>query len=307
MKQKKLLILFDIIGPTCKIMAKYLTEKIVPQPKVVLARFSDLVFVAGENPTVLVNNFDIRDFSLVCIRRADHSLFSLAGTLALYLDNFGVKYFDTSFREIGAAGDKFTSLSKLAFAKIPVPTSMFLWRDKLSEKAPLVVEKLGMPLIAKEFASQRNSAIFFLRNRSDFEKIKLVEVKGRPAQFLFEPYLKIVKEYRLLVLGNRVAVAHTKAMRNYEGFKVVDETPDDNLTFLPPEKISTELKKIAVTAARVLNIEIAGVDICEDAGGQIYVLEVNRGPGFIHDPKRSPELLELAHYFTQELKDTNDY
>lgn len=115
---KKTLLLVDKIGSKIEFLAQKLDATI--------ACFTDLFFdINGENVKVFVKRVDITEFGIVYIRRADHSHFSLAGSLARVLDKLGVKYFDRSFSEIGASGDKLTSYLKLSMADIPVPHTIF--------------------------------------------------------------------------------------------------------------------------------------------------------------------------------------
>lgn len=169
--------------------------------------------------------------------------------------------------------------------------------------ADKIIGKLGTPIIAKDFSLQRNSGIFKVQNKEDFNKLIGKAVKGKEEQFLFQEFLDLEREFRLLVMGDKVRVAHTKAVRDYSGFEVIDPTPASNLTFINPDQIPEEMKDLAVKAAKALDTEIAGVDVCEEKGtGKYYILEVNRGPGFWHDPEKSPELSELAKYFSEELE-----
>lgn len=303
----KLLILIDKIGPSTETLAEYVGRNLGTNSQLVLARFSDLLFEIGDGKcNVWVDDCDIREFRLVYLRRVGHDFFSTAGTLALCLDHLGIKYFDTKFRDIGAAGDKFTALTRLSIGGISIPHTMYLWKETISEHAGEILKRLGSPVIAKEYASQRNTKIFILRDAKDFKQLKSVKMEGREAQFLFQEFIDIEKEFRLVVLGDKVAVVHTKAVRDYTGFQVVDNTSSDNFVFIDPKEISDQLKKLAVAAARSLGVEVAGVDAAiERKTDKNYILEVNRGPGFLHDPAKSPELPELAKFLAKELRSKN--
>ena len=300
---KKLLILVDKIGPTVKKLAECVGSEFNSDSQPVLAEFSDLFFeIKDGNCNVSVGGVDLREFGLVYFRRVGHEFLSTTGTLALCLDKLGIEYIDSKFKDIGPSGDKFTALTKMMLAGISVPQTVYCWRTHISDYAAEILERLGSPVIAKDYGAQRNSQIFILKEKNDFEKIKLERTKAREGQFLFQKFIELEKEYRLLVLGDRVVVVHTKATRDYRNFRVVDNTPSDNYVFIDPQKISPELKEIAVAAAQVLGVEVAGVDACIEKGtGKNYILEVNRGPGFLHDPAKSPELSELAKFLAGKL------
>ena len=305
---KKILILVDRFGSGGRFLSEYVSKNLGEGSESVLAKYSDLLFeIEDGEPKVLVKVVDIREFSLVYFRLVGHTFLSTAVTLALCLDKLGIKYYDSKYREAGAAGDKFTSLAKLAFGGVPVIQTMFLWKDHVVEYSPLIMKRLGTPLIVKDYAAQGNTAIYIARNSKDFEALIPIKIKEREAQFLFQKFIHLDCEFRLLVLKDRVSVAHTKAIRDYGSFKVTEDSPEDNLTFIDPNNIPDNLKEIAIRASKILGIEVAGVDVCvEKETGKAYVIEVNRGPGFLHDPDKSPELAELAKFLAREITAKND-
>src|SRR5581483_11969223 len=112
---KNLLILVDKIGEKKELLSQFIAERLKgDNVMVTLARFSDLVMEIGdEGVDVFVGDVDIKNFNLVFIRRIDHTNTPLSRTLGYFLGREGIKFFDTTFREVGAAGDKFTSLVRL--------------------------------------------------------------------------------------------------------------------------------------------------------------------------------------------------
>lgn len=303
---KKLLILVGRKGQRGQLFARLISERIGNEAEVVLESFSDLfIEIDRDEAKVLIRGIDIREFDLIYFRRIDHSLFPLSGTLALCLDKLGIKYFDTKFREIGAGGDKFTSAVKLAFAGVPVPKTIFCPREKILDEKGRIISSLGFPIIAKDTLAQGNSGIYLLKNEEDFQKLlELRErrLSGAHIQFLFQQFVDIDREYRLLVLGDGVAIAHKKDKRNYENLIVVYDIPDLETEFVDVKEIPDSLKATAINAAKALDVEIAGVDVCVDKKtGKEIVIEVNRGPGFEYDATKSSEISEVANFLKKNL------
>ena len=180
---KKALILFDKIGPKAESLGKEL--------KASIACFTDLLFdINGDNFQVLVKGVDISEFGLVYIRRADHSHFSLAASLARCLDKLKVPYFDRSFSEIGAAGDKLTSYLKLSIADIPVPHTIFCMGASVERYEDYIISELGFPVVAKELVGQHMTGIYAISNKKQFDELpKKVGEKGRTAKYLFQKYI----------------------------------------------------------------------------------------------------------------------
>jgi glutathione synthase/RimK-type ligase-like ATP-grasp enzyme len=291
---KKILILFDKLGEK----AETLGEKTGAQ----IACFTDLLFdLDNKKMKVLVKGINISNFSLVYVRRADHSHFSLAGSLAQCLDNLKVSYLDKNFGEIGAAGDKLTSYIKLSIANIPVPHTIFCMGGSVKRYEDYIIDVLGFPIIAKELVGQHMSGIYAISNKKQFDDLpKKVGEKGRTAKYLFQKYIALESEYRLLVLGDAVKVVHTKVPRDYTQLKLNYSNMNENEKYQHVDSISPQMQKIAVDAAKKLNIQIAGVDLAiEKETGKAFIFEVNRGPGFNYDTNISPEILEVSKFLKE--------
>ena len=302
---KKLLILVGKIGPKKEFLTEYIARNLPKEDKIVLARFSDLIFtIEGEKIEINIDETDykIQDFDLVYFRRAGGTFLSLAGTLAIYLKKLGIRFFDTTFRDIGPAGDKLTSYVKLSLAGLPTIPAYFCWHTKIEEKKQEIIDKLGLPLVAKQLSLQRGKGVFLLKKIDDF---KILSKDFPEGEFLFQKFYPGKDEYRLLVLGEAIGSFEkkleisAKEFRHNVGLGSKEE-------FIDISKIPEKMKQIAIKAAKVLDIQIAGVDILVDEKGKMWLLEVNRGPGLTYDPQISPELDSLASFFNQELKKTDE-
>lgn len=306
-KKRNLLILVDKVGEKKKFLASYLKKSLSRQTAVDLARFSDLIFETEDrNIKITVKNKNICEFDLIYFRRVggtQSNFFSTAGTLAVCLDFLKIRYFDTTFGNIGPAGDKFTSLVRLLLAGLPVPPTFFCWRDKIASQIDNIVRKFGFPLVAKGLSSHRGRNVFLLKSKKDFEIFG--KIKGED-QFLFQKFCPNQEEYRVLVLGDEAVVWEEKIRTDPDEFRS-NIALGAQEKFLDIKKIPPKIKEIAVKSAKVANLQVAGIDILvETKTKKIWVLEVNRGPGFTYDSKTSPELKSLASFFKQELKKINE-
>lgn len=297
----KILILFDKLGPKAEFLGKETGAEV--------ACFTDLLFdINGENFQVLIHDVNISEFGLVYIRRADHSHFSLAGSLALCLDKLGITYLDRSFSQIGASGDKLTSYLKLSIAKVPVPHTIFCMGGSIKRYEDYIIKELGFPIVAKELVGQHMTGIYAISGKTQFEELpKKIGEKGRTAKYLFQKYIPLEAEFRLLVLGDKVRVVHTKVPRDYSQLKLNYSNLNQSEEYLKVSLISPEMQKIAVNAAKCLNIQIAGVDLAiEKKTGKAYIFEVNRGPGFNYDTTVSPEISEVSKFLKEGNETSNE-
>lgn len=280
----------------------YLQKYFGGEVEAVLGVFSDLVFqIETGNIVVEIGGRNINDFDLVYFRNT-LGFQSMASGLSIYLESTGVKFFDKSFINGSFVGDKFTSSMRLAVQGLPIVPTLVCWNGAIDKTKELIIRKYGFPVVAKEVRSQRMQRVYLLNSAADFDKLPKTVNSGSTARYLFQKFIHIDREFRFLVLGNKVGIIHTKTLRDNTGFKIGYKNEDEYPEFLDPNEVSETLKQTAVKAANVLHVEIAGVDMCrERTTGKIYVFEVNRGPGVDYDTDVSQELPEMAKFFSNEL------
>lgn len=294
---KKILILVDKIGPMKELFTQLIAERLESTAFVTLARFSDLYFeIDKDNIKVEIGETPVTDYDLIYFRRAGDQFSGVASNLAVYLKTKGIDFIDRSWAEVGPIGSKFTALMKLSLGHLPIFKSIYVWKDAIQENKERIVKTLGFPLIAKELSTQRGKGVYKIKSLKDFEELPMTDPKGGPNQYLFQEYIELKDEYRLLVLGERVGVWEKKVVSQKGEFRH-NVSLGATEEFLKIGDIPAELERIAVDGAKALNVQIAGVDIATDtASGEYHLIEVNRGPGFTYDTDISPEMDELAKY-----------
>lgn len=297
---KKILILVGEITDEKKKLRELISGFVDSNIEVKLDTFSNLTFELEDGKVfVKVSGQDIRDFNLVYIRSMDSSLSFTVGTLAFCLDYFKIKYFNTRFRNVRAVNDKLTSLITLSLNGLPTMPTFFCGREKIESNIDYLVEKYGYPIVVKEVATHHSKGLFVMRERGDFQKLLKRKSKRKVEQFLFQKYIPIEKEYRLLVLGNSVRSAQ-KMYRDLGGFQSYIDY-DKKEEFVDINEISLEAKEIAVRSANVLNMQVAGVDVLMTKKDlEIMLIEVNSSPGFTYDTRLSPEIPQLSKFLEEE-------
>ena len=223
--------------------------------------------------------------------------FSLAGTLAICLKRLNIPYFDTTFSQVGPDEDKFTNITRLSLAELPTIPTYFSWHDKIMENTDGIIREFGLPLVAKKLSSHRGKGVLLIENKDDFKKLPRDFPKDN---FMFQKYILSKEEYRILVLKDAVGAFEKKIPQKGEWRGNVALGAKEE--FIDINKIPESFKDIAIKAALTLNIQIAGVDLLVDKAGKTWLLEVNRGPGITYDDPASPEMTNLAKFFSEELK-----
>ena len=141
-----------------------------------------------------------------------------------------------------------------------------------------------------------------IKSKEDFGKLPLKDKRGGNNQYLFQKYIEIEDEYRVLVLGKKVGVWEKKLVTQKGEFRhnIALGAKEE---FLPIADIPAGISEVAIKAADILNVQIAGIDVAiEKKTNKIFLVEVNRGPGLTYDTSISPEIDEIAKYLSEETK-----
>ena len=301
---KKILILVDKVGPKKELFAELVAKRLSGKNvQIALGRFSDLYFeLDSDNTIVNIEDKPITDFDLVYFRRAGDKFSVLAGTLAFCLKRLGVKFIDSSWDSIGPLGSKFTSLVKLAGSGLPIFHTIYVWQSNIENYQRKLVDKLGLPLVAKELSTQRGKGVYLINSLADFSILPRLDSKKKDNQYMFQKFIEIASEYRILVLGDKSRVWEKKVVTKKGEFRH-NIALGASEEFLPIAKIPDNISKIATQAASLLGLEIAGVDVAiEGKTGKAFLVEVNRGPGITYDTTLSPEIDEIAKFLGKEAK-----
>lgn len=157
---------------------------------------------------------------------------------------------------------------KLAEAGLPVPETMQCMDMKDARRA---FDALGTPLVAKGTHGGQGRWVFLVRS---YDELASRLSGGQSGIFIFQRYLPIDEEYRVMTVGGKAVGAvrrnpvHGDFRRNFSVGATLDEAA-----------LMPQLRILAESASRVLGYAFAGVDIAMSAG-KPYILEVNRRPGF---------------------------
>ena len=292
-KLKKILVLVDSKSSSKKKLVRFLNSHSKNKYKSFLRSFSDLYFeIKTGKVKIKVKNVDLSTFNLVFVRRAGKYV-RFMGAISKYLDYKKVSFVDPAFREIGMSMDKASSTLRLAIKRVPVPLTIFCFRQSVILNRDRIIKTLGFPIIAKAILSQRNQNIYILKTKEDFETL----LKKSKKEFIFQKFIEINREYRILIMGQKIMVLEQKFKRNYEKIKVEYKDLTGPSIFLDLDCTTQSANMIALKSASVLGLDVAGVDLAVEQGtNKNYIIEVNKGPGIEPNARTSPELKAFSDY-----------
>lgn len=174
---------------------------------------------------------------------------------------------------IAQSRDKMRCLQILTKAGIRVPTTVLLRNLRGLRSAVDAVG--GLPVVLKVLRGTQGRGVMLLNAPislgSVMETFRSLDEDLLVQQFIAEG---AGRDYRAFVIGDKVVAAMMRTAAPGEFRSNIHQGGEGTLVRLPKE-----YERTAVRAARVLGLEIAGVDLMESRRGPL-VLEVNSSPGF---------------------------
>ena len=205
------------------------------------------------------------------IPRIGHSITKHGVAVLRHMEQLGIWTANTG-QGILQSRDKLHASQILARNKIPVPKTTYV-RDSI-DVDPAIDFVGGLPVVIKVTQGTQGQGVFLRHtvheSRSLIQGLLLTGKSVLVQEYIAESH---GKDIRALVVGDRVVAAMRRKARgrefrsNYHLNGTVEKVD-----------ISEEFEEQAVRAARVLGLNVAGVDLLEGNNGPL-VLEVNSSPG----------------------------
>ena len=190
-----------------------------------------------------------------------------------HLERLGVILINGS-ESIDAVKDKLYSQQILGQSNLPVPKTLLV-------KHPIDVEfvekSLNYPIIVKTLSGSFGAGVFLVENRKQLRQLmRMAEITKPSYNIIIQEFIEdsYGKDLRVFVLNGKVV-----------GCMMRQSTDDDfraNITRGGegiPYQITEDIEFLSGECARLLNLDIAGVDLLFNNDGY-SICEVNSSPGF---------------------------
>ncbi len=168
--------------------------------------------------------------------------------------------------------DKLLAHQLMASSGLPMPTTAFA--SSPHDTDDLIEMVGGPPLVVKLLRSTQGKGVVLAENKKSAQSV-IDAFRNADADFLVQQFIADAggQDIRCIVLDGKVIAAMCR-----------NAPPDDFRANLhaggtaSPVKITSEERKLAAKAARIMGLKFAGVDIIRSAKGPL-LLEVNSSPG----------------------------
>ena len=176
---------------------------------------------------------------------------------------------------IEASKDKMYANQILAQAGLPIPKTML---TRFPCKAELVEKQVGFPCVLKVVTGSHGKGVYLCENAKQFEDLsELVSSIDFKASMIVQEYVQYSegRDLRVIVIGGRVVGAMLR--KSTDGSFKANISRGGEGT---PYKIDDEMEMLSIQVAKVLDLDIAGVDLLFHPEGY-RICEANSSPGFM--------------------------
>jgi len=175
---------------------------------------------------------------------------------------------------IEASMDKFHSMQILAQHNLPIPRTMLV---RFPVDADLVEKQIGYPCVIKVLSGSYGKGVHLVQNKEGLvELMEFVSSLNTTINILIQEYIssKPGKDLRVIVIGGKPVGAMLRESQD-GSFKANITRGGLGSSF----EMNEEIHYLAVETAKVLGLDIAGVDLLFDKEGY-KICEANSAPGF---------------------------
>lgn len=234
-------------------------------------QFDLLVNQNGNKSVIVDSNYSKLPQFLLPRQGASTPYFSLA--VIRHLERLGVSTFNSS-QSIEIVKDKLYTQQILAAENFPVPRTM-LARYPLN--ITLIEETIGFPIVVKTISGSQGSGVFLCETPGNLEDLmQLLDTAKTQANFIIQEFIKSSKgrDLRVFTVGGRVIACMERI--SCDGNFKANFSRGGEVRAYPVNK---EIEWLAAECTRVLNLDIAGIDLLFD-GESFKICEANSSPGF---------------------------
>ncbi|MFW5878604.1 MAG: RimK family alpha-L-glutamate ligase [Myxococcota bacterium] len=223
-----------------------------------------------EAPDLLYKAKAVSTFDAV-IPRIGASITFFGCAVVRQFEQMGV-YTLNSAQGIGVSRDKLRAMQILSRHNVGMPMTSFV-RSR-SEVLPAIERVGGVPVIIKLIEGTQGIGVILARDLKVAEAI-IETLQSARRNVLIQKFVSESKgtDLRALVVGDKVVAA---MRRRAQGDEFRSNVHRGGKT--QPVELDPEYERVAIRAAHIMGLNVAGVDMLETSEGP-QVLEVNSSPG----------------------------
>lgn len=226
--------------------------------------------IAAHNPSIFIGDKELNGFDAVIPRiGASYTFFGTA--VVRQFEMMGTYSVNESVA-ISRSRDKLRSLQLLARKGVGLPVTGFA-RDPKATK-DLIKLAGGAPLVVKLLEGTQGVGVVLAETSKAAESV-IEAFRGLDANILVQEFIKEAggADIRCFVIGDKVVASMKRQGKEGEFRSNLHRGGSASIVRITPEERTT-----AVRAAKVMGLNVAGVDLLRSNHGPV-IMEVNSSPG----------------------------
>jgi ribosomal protein S6--L-glutamate ligase len=227
--------------------------------------------VEREEPRLYYRNKRLSDYDAI-IPRIGASITFFGTAVVRQFEQMGVFCVNPS-HAISVSRDKLRALQVLSRHRVGIPKTLFVRHSK--EILPAIERLGGTPVVVKLLEGTQGVGVILADTTKVAEAV--IETLSGPARMsvLLQQFVKESRgrDIRAFVVGNRVVAAMRRVAQGDEFRSNIHRGG-----YAEPIELDEEYDRIAVHAAQIMGLRVAGVDMLEGENGPV-LMEVNSSPG----------------------------
>ncbi len=229
------------------------------------------LYLGKKGRTILTGGRAIPELDAAMVRRGA-GIEDVEITMVNQLEHTGVPVLNSTHALL-VSRDKYWSLRRLADQGIPVPRTVVLNHAKNIEQAYKVVGE--PPVILKILRGMRGTGVMIAESKKSVRSI-LETFQSQGTRVLLQEYVAESEgaDTRVLVIAGKAVAAMRREAAVGEFRSNIHRGGTGRIV-----KLDANAKRIACDAAKIIGLDITGVDLLDTREGP-KVMEVNSSPGF---------------------------
>ncbi len=197
-----------------------------------------------------------------------------AATIAESLEHNNIRFIGSELRHYIPAY-KLTQMARLSRGGFDIPKTVYLPMEHYFNKFDYLVASLGLPFIFKAIDGATGRDNYLVKDKDSFKNI-VSENNG--SNFIAQKFIPNDSDLRLVVIESQVRLI-IERKRADDSTHLNNTSQGADALLLDMNTFPEKIKILSVEAAKVMNRDIAGVDVMLEKGsGKPYILEVNASP-----------------------------
>lgn len=237
---------------------------------VVLDHLKCDIVIEQDRPSIFYHGDEVRDVAAV-IPRIGASVTFYGAAVVRQFEMMNVPTVIES-QALVRSRDKLRSLQILARSNVGMPKTVF---TNYSKEVTKIIDSVGgAPLIVKLLEGTQGYGVVLAPTKKAAESM-IEAFHSMKARVIVQEFISEAKgaDIRAFVVGNKVVGAMKRQGKEGEFRSNLHQGGSGVLI-----KLSKKERQVALTAAKAMNLNIAGVDLLQSKRGPL-VLEVNSSPG----------------------------